>query len=406
MTEKLRNWWRRRRHTSATGTNSSRGIPATKISQPAAPILPAQPSILILKLDHIGDFVLAMRPLLELRKAWPNAVITLVAGPWNHSLAKRTGIFDRIIDFSFFPESSRDIRRPTAALYSKFAEVDLGGPYDIAIDLRYDEDTRPLLGMVDAKYRVGYAAKSLNFTLDLELPTADGQATGNENCSGSIHTELRMLVLVSLLVSFFRQWEPHPIHQMFPEPGDQAGLGDHCSIVVAPGAGKTTSQWPLKNFVALCAALTEKTRHNILLVGDSRDIEDGRIISSVLPSDCVRDLTGRLPIEGLPELLSKAILFVGNDSGPTHMAAKLGVPTLCIFSGAADYRVWQPIGSNVKIIRTDIKCSPCSLMRREQCPIDVKCLTSITVEDVFGAAMDMLAGRDGDGPRPIARCAE
>jgi len=391
MTKKLSNWWRRGRQFSAKRADNTHKFPMVRVMRPSASEFPERPRILVLKLDHIGDFVLAMRAFLELRTAWPNALITLICGPWNCRLAQRAEIFDRVIDYSFFPESASDNQRPTAALYSKFAKFDVGGPYDIAIDMRYDDDTRPLLAMVDAKFRAGYAAKNINLSLDLELPTAEKPATGEERYSRPLHAELQMLVLVSTLINYFRQREPHPICEMLPKAGAIPGLSDQRSIVVAPGAGKTTSQWPLKNFAALCAALTERTAHNLLLVGNQGDIEKGRIISASLPPDRVCDLTDKLPIEELPELLSNVALFVGNDSGATHMAAKLGAPTICIFSGAADYRIWQPIGPNVKTIRTEIECAPCDFMRREHCPIGVKCLSSIAVDDVLNTALGMLS---------------
>ena len=101
-----------------------------------------------------------------------------------------------------------------------------------------------------------------------------------------------------------------------------------------------------------------------------------------------------MPIENLPALLSNASLYIGNDTGTTHIAAKLGVPTICIFSGAADYRVWQPFGANVRTMRVAIGCSPCHLDRREECPVDVKCLRLITVDDVLSTALAMLSEAD------------
>ena len=94
--------------------------------------------------------------------------------------------------------------------------------------------------------------------------------------------------------------------------------------------------------------------------------------------------------QNLPALLSKASLYIGNDTGTTHIAAKLGVPTICVFSGAADHRVWQPRGANVRTIRVAIGCSPCHLDRREECPVDVKCLRLIWVDDVLSTALAML----------------
>ncbi len=138
----------------------------------------------------------------------------------------------------------------------------------------------------------------------------------------------------------------------------------------------------------------QSTADEIVVIGDGDDAADGRAIAQALPAGRVRDSTGQVPIENLPALLSKASLYIGNDTGTTHIAAKLGVPTICIFSGAGDYRVWQPVGANVRTMRVAIGCSPCHLAHREECPVDVKCLRLITVDDVLDTALAMLREAD------------
>ena len=92
-------WWRERRRVRAI--HAARAAPRSQTLVAAAHALPERPRILLLKLDHIGDLVLAMRAMLRIRKAWPDAHITLVCGPWNVALARQLGLFDRIIAYRF-----------------------------------------------------------------------------------------------------------------------------------------------------------------------------------------------------------------------------------------------------------------------------------------------------------------
>jgi ADP-heptose:LPS heptosyltransferase len=355
--------------------------------------LAERPRILLLKLDHIGDMVLAMRAMSRIREAWPDAHITLVCGPWNVALARQFRLFDHIIGYRFFselPETPRDAQAAVSDRQAAFAALDLGAPFDLAVDMRYDQDTRPLLEAIDARFRAGYAARNLKAVLNLELPTTE-QASSRDRPLLPIDAETRLMMLASAVVEVFGRPQTHPIHTA-ADVGAESQRGQ--CIVIATGARKTTSKWPIANFVTLCAALAEQHTNEIVVIGDEGDSADGRMIAQALPAGRVRNSTGQVPIENLPALLSKASLYIGNDTGTTHIAAKLGVPTICIFSGAADYRVWQPLGTNVRTIRVAIDCSPCHLDRREKCPVDVKCLRLITVDDVLHTALAMLSESD------------
>ena len=93
----------------------------------------------------------------------------------------------------------------------------------------------------------------------------------------------------------------------------------------------------------------------------------------------------------LPEaaaVLARAALYVGNDSGMTHLAALLGVPTVALF-GATDPRVWSPRGRRVEIVAGTAPCSPCAEGKRRRCPDNI-CLKSIPVEEVLARAKAML----------------
>ena len=83
-------------------------------------------------------------------------------------------------------------------------------------------------------------------------------------------------------------------------------------------------------------------------------------------------------------------LFIGNDSGPTHMAAALGLPTLCVCSGTVHPAQWAPVGPAALAIQRQMLCSPCYLRDREECPFGVACLQDLPVEAVWEATLRVL----------------
>ncbi len=125
--------------------------------------------ILVLKLDHLGDFIIGRPALHALREAFPSDSIRLVCGRWNRATAEASGLFDDVRAYDFFPEqTSRWDGKPAQplALFDEAAE----GGFDVAIDLRVDGDTRHLLERVDAKIRCGIGSRLRFGFLDVILP--------------------------------------------------------------------------------------------------------------------------------------------------------------------------------------------------------------------------------------------
>jgi len=125
--------------------------------------------ILLLKLDHLGDFVMAVPALRAVRRHFPQAHITLVVGEWNEGLARRVGIADEVIRFNAYP---RNMEEQPADITSKIAELQslVGGGYDLAVDLRTFEDTRILLRDLDAAHKAGLGHRGVHPFLDIFLP--------------------------------------------------------------------------------------------------------------------------------------------------------------------------------------------------------------------------------------------
>ena len=125
--------------------------------------------LLVLKLDHYGDFLIGLPALKRLREAFPADHITLVCGSWNAELARRLGIADEVRAYDFFPENGALWTGQPFEGLERFREI-CSGAFDIAIDLRVDEDTRFLLDYVEAATRCGIGLRARYPFLDIVLP--------------------------------------------------------------------------------------------------------------------------------------------------------------------------------------------------------------------------------------------
>jgi hypothetical protein len=129
----------------------------------------ARRRILILKLDHLGDFIMSLNALENARARFADSHITLVVGSWNVDMARASGLADEVIAFDVFPRNSTEEEVDVQGKTALFEQLGLGA-FDLAIDMRTDTDTRFLLRKVDTRLRAGIGARSQFPFLDIFLP--------------------------------------------------------------------------------------------------------------------------------------------------------------------------------------------------------------------------------------------
>ena len=97
-------------------------------------------------------------------------------------------------------------------------------------------------------------------------------------------------------------------------------------------------------------------------------------------------MAGKTSLADLPGLLKRCALYIGNDSGPKHIAAAVGIPTIGIHSGVVDPVEWGPVGPNAVALRRNMTCSPCYLAKAEDCPRSLACLQFLEPNLVYETA--------------------
>ena len=155
-------------------------------------------------------------------------------------------------------------------------------------------------------------------------------------------------------------------------------------IVLHPGSGSKRKVWPLERFLDLVSYLRKRLHSRLLVV--LGPAEGGEIRKTFERMERELGNTALILAKGLSLLqlasvMAECRLFIGNDSGITHMAAALGLPIVAIF-GPTDQRVWSPRGEKVFVVRREIPCSPCPQERFFQCQ-HLECLRGIEIEDVL-----------------------
>ncbi|MEE9543119.1 MAG: lipopolysaccharide heptosyltransferase II [Thermodesulfobacteriota bacterium] len=158
-------------------------------------------------------------------------------------------------------------------------------------------------------------------------------------------------------------------------------------IGVSPGASYgPAKRWAPKNFSFVLNAVATSLNATVLIFGSDEDKEIAGEVSKGLTVEH-HDLAGKTALREFMALARRLDLFLTNDSGPMHIGAALGTPTLAIF-GSTSAELTGPLGARVSVVSEPLDCAPCF---ERVCPDrDYECLTSIDPKRVLEVALALL----------------
>ena len=355
--------------------------------------------ILIVKVDHIGDCITAVPSVRRLKRAFPSAHITMLAGRGTVAIWKAEASVDSIVNFDLFhARSGLGTVKVKQDQLLKLEKSLRAMRFDLAVDLRKQPDTRHLLPLSGARILAGFDHQgrfpwldvALEWDEDVPLRAKHGHVTSDLNA------------LVDRIEAASKPAEratisPRTLSKSWPRSALKLGdalvrrLFAKPLVCVHPGAGSEMRQWPLARFSELIEGLLDRGQVHVAIIGGADDADLVRqVIRRAGKRPGVFNLAGKLALSELPALLSRAALFVGNNSGPQHMAAGLGIPTVGIHSGVVDAHEWGPTGACAVAVRRHMSCSPCFIEHAKDCPRGLACLTEIDSRDVLRSCVRML----------------
>jgi ADP-heptose:LPS heptosyltransferase len=145
--------------------------------------------------------------------------------------------------------------------------------------------------------------------------------------------------------------------------------------VIHPGSGSAVKNWPIDRFATLARLLTDRSFGVVWVLGPAE--------TGIVPENASGTILCNASLSTLVDVCSSSTLYVGNDSGISHLAAATGVSSVVLF-GPSDPAVWQPRGPKVTVLagKKDT-CFPCHPHRRPKC--GGSCMAAIPVSRVFDA---------------------
>ncbi|MFP3866842.1 MAG: glycosyltransferase family 9 protein [Desulfobacteraceae bacterium] len=170
----------------------------------------------------------------------------------------------------------------------------------------------------------------------------------------------------------------------------QGGLGPGLPpwVILAPGSGHRLKNWPWENYQVLAERLQAVFKARVLWIAGPAEEKLLRAIKSYIQAPG-HHLLINLPLPLLAAYLSLGQLYIGSDSGVTHLAAVTRGPAMLALFGPTDAEIWAPPGNQVRVLSSSRQCVPCARGREISCP-DARCLQDLTVDQVLAAASAVL----------------
>jgi len=353
--------------------------------------------ILAVKLADLGDLLTITPALQALRAAHPSARIDLLTPPSSARLLQDAAYLDRVLTFDKFAfDSIRGILNVKGVVNTlRFLAQLRVARYD-ALVLFHHFTTR--WGTLK------FAALSLAAGARVRAGLDNGRGwfltyRVVDEGFGAMH-EADYWLKVASLVGADKEagWEPHMPISEHDRVSAVDVLGDSGSgplIAIHPGAGAYSRAriWPVERFGEVARSLVKSYNAKVVILGGPDEVEAASKLEGMMNGHSVTNLAGRTSIHETAAVIERCDLFIGNDSGPMHIAAAVGTPVVAVF-GPSNSQAWGPYTppgqpSRHQVVSRDLPCVPCfyrahSLGLREGCG-PRPCLTRLTPEPVLAA---------------------
>jgi len=367
-------------------------------------VLPGdRPRIALIRLGALGDCVYTF-PLVSACKArLPNAEVTWIVEARNrdvpglHPGVDAVSVVDtrrwrrdiRSGRLGQVAEEIRAIRRSWAAK-----------PFDLVLDPQGSIKSGAIAWLTRAPARVGFARAACREGMNVLFTTHRVSAPADGHI---VRKNLSLLAPLGIRVE-------HPAFgiRLSPEAKSRvssllqrAGIGSRDRVVgIHPGAGHARKRWDPDRYARVADALQEGGAARVILTAGPGEETLLQAVASQMRGVPVG--LPPLPAEDLAALLSRCDLLVAGDTGPLHLAAALGCPTVAIYGPSDPIRV-APVGEGHRVLKKPCACGwEPGLYFNRRCP-DAPCLGAITVEEVVAAARETLGRPESPRVAVLAR---
>ncbi len=337
-------------------------------------------NVLVIKISSLGDVILSVPSLRAIRKKYEDAVVKVLVDFRFSGVLEGCPYVDEVI--------TCDIRgRERGTGFFSFLERLRSEDFDISIDLQNNRKSHLMAFLAAIPERYGYDNGKFSFLLNRKVSLPGGSLSPVEHQS-------RVLALagVTKVDERLELWSGRSGEEWVEKFLSSGWLKSGQKLVaISVSASKRwkTKNWSVSRMAELADTLASKKGIRVVAIGVEDDIEISQEFfkkTSAKPLDAV----GKTDIGRLISLLKRCDALLTGDSAPMHIAAAVGTPFVAIF-GPTDPDRHSPVCAGKKILRKNMKCSPCY---KTSCSRGLKCMSSVKVDEVYQALVDLACRAD------------
>jgi heptosyltransferase-2 len=344
-------------------------------------------NVLILQTSFLGDTVLTLPLIGEVRRRFPLGKLSVLCQPLSRELLADHPAIDEIItdDKKGADRGWRGLRRTAARIKDK--------QFSLALTPHKSLRSALILYFAEIPHRVGFRA-SRGWLLFQ-------QRAEREPTLHDVERNLSVLRVFGLPPEQCQRSIELPVRAATRDAVDlklrALGVQENDFVVgLSPGSVWTTKRWSATGFAALIRLLRRKYDCKVLLFGGADDAAVVEDIQRLGGEDSI-NLVGRIGLRELAAAISRCRVFVTNDSAPMHIAVARKVPTVALFCATTPELGYYPYTSNAIVVQKKLSCRPCGLHGGRRCPLGTEdCIREIGPEAVLQAVEKLLA-RERDG---------
>lgn len=349
--------------------------------------------ILLIKPDHIGDAVLSIPAVRMIREKYPNAHITMLCGPWTKSLFDMQPEINEVKTFAFFREQSQHGSRHLEKQELDELIHDLRNEcYDLTINLRRHEEAKYVASQ-SSDICLSYSSTAEQDHFSHPVPAL--KDIHHVEVKWSMADELKMLVNAADLETRFDTPLTIDIQSVMTAKKKMEDIDffqqEQPLVGIHLGAGHETRQWGYHHFAELADLIIQYTNANVMFLGGKDDEQyNEKVISLMKKNSRTISVAGYFNLKEFIYIQGQLDYFIGNNSGPMHVAGIMGTPTLGIFADTFSDQGWGPLGKKSITIKMITECAICDMGRRNQCPHEMMCLEKLYPKDAFLAFLRLM----------------
>lgn len=330
-------------------------------------------NILLIDLAFIGDVLLAVPTMRAIKEAYPKAKLTLMLLPLTAKLARLIPYVDDVIVYDKFGADS--------GFFSMFKVAERLKPYkfDLSICMNFAPRGAIVSMLANIPERLGYDAQHAGFFLTM---TASSKRDGIKHETLN-HLEVLKPLGITTQDTSIELVVPQSVKESYQKKREMYGIPSGNYVVICP-----FGSYEKKSLFTTTAIHLAKRWHNahkrVYLIGGFDEGEALEMIARSSGVPYLQVLAGKLTLSELILFLRASLCLVTVDTGPMHIAAVAGCPTVAVF-GPTDPVVWGPRGKEDVVLYKNPGCSPC--WGKGKCA-ETECMANITALDIARAVED------------------